>query len=88
MRRINSSARAKHLSYGAAPGHSAVALSAPSIPDASIPWRIGQNVVHPKFGAGVIVSAEGRGPDARVQVSFRNNGLKWLVLEYAKLAPA
>ena len=54
----------------------------------SIPWRIGQNVVHPKFGTGVIVSAEGRGADARVQVNFRNNGLKWLVLEYAKLAPA
>jgi len=88
MRRISSSARAKHPSYGAAPGHSAVALSAPALPDASIAWRIGQNVVHPKFGAGVIVSAEGRGPDARVQVNFRNNGLKWLVLEYAKLAPA
>jgi DNA helicase-2/ATP-dependent DNA helicase PcrA len=56
--------------------------------DYSMPWRIGQNVVHPKFGTGVIVSAEGRGADARVQVNFRNNGLKWLVLEYAKLAPA
>jgi DNA helicase-2/ATP-dependent DNA helicase PcrA len=54
----------------------------------SMPWRIGQNVVHPKFGTGVIVGAEGRGAEARVQVNFRNNGLKWLVLEYAKLAPA
>ncbi|MGH8622446.1 MAG: 3'-5' exonuclease, partial [Burkholderiales bacterium] len=52
------------------------------------PWRVGQSVVHPTFGAGVIVSAEGRGPDARVQVSFRDGGLKWLMLEYAKLAPA
>jgi DNA helicase-2/ATP-dependent DNA helicase PcrA len=52
------------------------------------PWRIGQSVSHPTFGAGVIVNAEGRGPDARVQVNFGRSGLKWLMLEYAKLAPA
>jgi DNA helicase-2/ATP-dependent DNA helicase PcrA len=52
------------------------------------PWRVGQSVIHPSFGAGVIVSAEGRGPDARVQVNFRTSGLKWLMLEYAKLLPA
>jgi DNA helicase-2/ATP-dependent DNA helicase PcrA len=52
------------------------------------PWRIGQSVVHVTFGAGVIVSAEGRGADARVQVKFRSGGLKWLMLEYAKLIPA
>ena len=58
------------------------------LPDASSPWRIGQNVLHPKFGAGVIVDAEGRGADARVQVNFHRNGVKWLALEYAKLSPA
>jgi DNA helicase-2/ATP-dependent DNA helicase PcrA len=52
------------------------------------PWRIGQNVVHPKFGAGVIVNAEGRGSDARVQVNFHRDGTKWLALDYARLAPA
>jgi DNA helicase II / ATP-dependent DNA helicase PcrA len=36
----------------------------------------------------VIVIAEGRGADARVQVNFRNAGMKWLALEYAKLEPA
>ncbi len=51
-------------------------------------WRIGQSVHHPKFGPGVIVGAEGRGSDARVQVNFRNAGVKWLALEYAKLTPA
>jgi DNA helicase-2/ATP-dependent DNA helicase PcrA len=51
-------------------------------------WRVGQSVIHPSFGAGVIVSAEGRGPDARVQVNFRGSGLKWLMLDYAKLLPA
>jgi DNA helicase-2/ATP-dependent DNA helicase PcrA len=54
----------------------------------AFPWRVGQSVIHPSFGAGVIVGTEGRGADARVQVNFRNGGLKWLMLEYAKLAPA
>ncbi len=52
------------------------------------PWRVGQNVVHPSFGSGVIVNAEGHGADARVQVNFKKSGLKWLMLEYAKLAAA
>jgi DNA helicase-2/ATP-dependent DNA helicase PcrA len=64
----------------------------PSFPAANVlagsPWRIGQNVVHPKFGPGVIVRAEGRGTDARVEVNFRQAGMKWLALEYAKLSPA
>ena len=37
--------------------------------------------------AGVIVSAEGRGSEARVQVNFGAHGMKWLALEYAKLTP-
>jgi len=48
-------------------------------------WRMGQAVSHAKFGAGVIVHAEGVGADARVQVNFKDGGLKWLMLEYAKL---
>jgi DNA helicase-2/ATP-dependent DNA helicase PcrA len=51
-------------------------------------FRIGQNVIHAKFGSGVIVNAEGRGTDARVQVNFRDAGLKWLSLEFAKLEAA
>jgi DNA helicase II / ATP-dependent DNA helicase PcrA len=51
-------------------------------------WRVGQNVVHAKFGTGVIISCEGTGADARVEVKFGRAGTKWLLLEYAKLAPA
>ena len=51
-------------------------------------WRIGQSVKHAKFGLGIIIDAEGRGSDARVQVNFRDAGVKWLALEYAKLQPA
>jgi DNA helicase-2/ATP-dependent DNA helicase PcrA len=49
--------------------------------------RIGLSVQHAKFGLGVIVSAEGSGADARVQVNFGGAGMKWLALEYAKLTP-
>jgi DNA helicase-2/ATP-dependent DNA helicase PcrA len=51
-------------------------------------WRIGQSVKHSRFGLGIIIDAEGRGSDARVQVNFRESGVKWLALEYAKLQPA
>ena len=51
-------------------------------------FRIGQAVQHPKFGQGVIVNAEGSGTDARLQVNFGKQGMKWLALEYAKLTAA
>jgi DNA helicase-2/ATP-dependent DNA helicase PcrA len=96
MRRVNAKPRIGGFRADDRGGRAAAgvasrgATAAPAFLNAepSMPWRIGQNVVHPKFGSGVIVSAEGRGADARVQVNFRNNGLKWLVLEYARLAPA
>jgi len=51
-------------------------------------WHIGQAVTHAKFGPGIIINSEGRGSDARVQVSFSHAGVKWLALEYAKLEPS
>ncbi len=51
-------------------------------------FRIGQSVLHPKFGPGVIVNAEGSGSDARLQINFGKQGMKWLALEYAKLTAA
>ena len=51
-------------------------------------WRIGQSVRHARFGLGVIIDAEGRGSDARVQVNFRDAGVKWLALDYARLEAA
>jgi DNA helicase-2/ATP-dependent DNA helicase PcrA len=53
--------------------------------ESSSPWHVGQNVQHAKFGQGVIVNCEGNAMDARVQVNFGRNGVKWLSLEYAKL---
>jgi DNA helicase-2/ATP-dependent DNA helicase PcrA len=51
-------------------------------------FRIGQNVAHARFGQGVIVNAEGAGSDARVQVNFGREGVKWLALSVAKLTAA
>ena len=51
-------------------------------------FRVGQNVLHPKFGSGVIVDAEGQGNDARVQVNFARQGVKWLAVAVAKLEAA
>ncbi len=53
----------------------------------AMPWKIGQQVAHAKFGNGVVVSYEGNADDLRVQVNFGREGLKWLALEYAKLDP-
>ncbi len=49
--------------------------------------RLGQNVVHAKFGTGVVTDIEGSGAHARVQVNFDDAGSKWLVLAYANLQP-
>ena len=51
-------------------------------------WSIGQNVLHAKFGEGIIINCEGGVSDGRVQVKFSQYGIKWLSLEYAKLTPA
>ena len=65
----------------AAAGAPAAAKASPS------GYRIGQSVTHAKFGQGVIVNTEGSGTDARLQINFGRQGMKWLALEYAKLTP-
>ena len=56
--------------------------------DQSPGLSLGQNVVHAKFGSGVVTDLEGAGAHARVQVNFDEAGSKWLVLAYANLTPA
>jgi DNA helicase-2/ATP-dependent DNA helicase PcrA len=53
--------------------------------DRGVAFRVGQNVAHARFGEGVIVSIEGSGDDARVQVNFGREGVKWLALSVARL---
>ncbi len=47
--------------------------------------NLGQRVRHPKFGEGVVLSSEGSGTNARIQVNFDDGGGKWLVMAYARL---
>ncbi|HIL92150.1 MAG TPA: DNA helicase II [Cycloclasticus sp.] len=48
-------------------------------------YRMGQRVIHAKFGEGVVLNLEGSGAQERVQVNFASAGSKWLMLAYAKL---
>jgi DNA helicase-2/ATP-dependent DNA helicase PcrA len=50
--------------------------------------RVGQTVRHARFGEGVVINLEGGGDDARAQVNFGPQGIKWLALAVAKLVPA
>jgi DNA helicase-2/ATP-dependent DNA helicase PcrA len=47
--------------------------------------RLGQRVLHKKFGEGVVTNYEGEGKQARVQVNFSAEGSKWLMVAYANL---
>ena len=55
------------------------------VDDAPSGLRLGQQVAHPKFGEGTVMSYEGQGSQARVQINFNSAGSKWLVAAYANL---
>jgi len=59
--------------------------SAPAKSNTASPWKIGQQVLHAKFGEGTVLQTEGHGADARVEVRFIRAGTKWLALAFAKL---
>jgi DNA helicase-2/ATP-dependent DNA helicase PcrA len=80
LRKLNKKAASAVPAFGSFGGGYAEPVAAGGL-------RVGQSVEHAKFGLGVIVSTEGRGADARVQVNFGAVGMKWLALEYAKLTP-
>ncbi len=84
LKRINSRPAPK---FSAEPAFSAPRAHSSS-QSSQYPWRVGQAVVHAKFGQGVVVSYEGNPSELIVQVNFGNAGLKKLLVEYAKLQPA
>ncbi len=51
-------------------------------------YRIGQTVIHDRFGEGVIIRLEGSGTDARAKINFGPQGIKELLLSIAKLEVA
>ncbi len=48
---------------------------------------LGSRVQHAKFGAGTVLSVEGQGENARIQINFDDAGPKWLVAGYTALQP-
>jgi DNA helicase-2/ATP-dependent DNA helicase PcrA len=52
-----------------------------------VAWRVGQDVVHDRWGAGVITALEGTGEKAQATVWFADQGEKRLLLAYAPLRP-
>ncbi|MCX7096968.1 MAG: DNA helicase II [Methylococcales bacterium] len=48
-------------------------------------YKLGQRVSHAKFGEGVVLQIEGSGAQERVQINFKQVGVKWLMLAYANL---
>ncbi len=74
-----------HLGAVPAPGVSQQGETVSAGDGASV--RVGQRVLHNKFGEGVILQAEGSGERARVQVNFAGAGSKWLMLSLAQLEP-
>ena len=52
---------------------------------AALGWRIGESVVHAKFGEGVIVDIEGGSGSARAHINFGRHGMKLLDMSIAKL---
>lgn len=61
-----------------------VALPEPTSRE-DIDLRVGDHVVHKKFGAGVVLDVKGAGGDAFVTVNFDEFGRKSIMLNYAKL---
>ena len=60
-------------------GHAAIELPA---------FRLGQDVLHPIYGPGVVTDFAGNGARANIQVNFEGVGSKWLQLLTANLQAA
>ena len=69
----------------AAPGSARALGRTPLMETLGDGMRLGTRVRHGKFGEGVVLTVEGQGPHARVQVNFEQQGSKWLMLQYANL---
>jgi DNA helicase-2/ATP-dependent DNA helicase PcrA len=45
-------------------------------------FKLGQRVQHVKFGSGTIINLEGSGEHSRLQIAFKDLGVKWLLASY------
>lgn len=61
------------------------ASSVPTSAPASASYKAGDEVIHERFGRGVIISTEGAGAAEKALVKFENAGVKKLLLRFARL---
>ena len=47
--------------------------------------KVGTKVEHIRFGVGEVMKLEGAGGDAKAEIKFEKDGLKKLILKFAKL---
>lgn len=45
-------------------------------------FKIGQAIQHPKFGEGIVLQQEGQDEHARLQIKFRDVGVKWIMASF------
>ena len=62
------------------------ALSKPVDTDGNKALKVGDVVLHEKFGQGQITDIEGTWPESKATINFINTGEKKLLLKYAKLS--
>ncbi|MCB1152495.1 MAG: UvrD-helicase domain-containing protein [Deltaproteobacteria bacterium] len=74
----------KVLDYGA-PAKKTATPSASGAGKGGGALRVGQKVLHAKFGNGEVLSVVGQGPKAKVMVRFGSVGVKTMFLQYANL---
>jgi DNA helicase II / ATP-dependent DNA helicase PcrA len=60
----------------------------PSQREASLPYKVGTRVSHPKYGEGVVAGYQGQGTDTEIKVTFPKLGEKVFILDYARLQAA
>ncbi len=47
--------------------------------------RVGMSVLHPVFGVGTVIELDGFGSQKKAKISFAGNGIRLLLLKFAKL---
>ncbi len=72
---------------GELPAHLLEHLRPEESPSQDFDFRLGQQVVHGRYGQGTILKLEGRGRDVRLMVNFEHTGCKWLLAHQSRLWP-
>ena len=66
----------------------AIAAGTDAPPSTHLDFKTGEDVLHPNFGEGVILSMAGVGDNAEVTIHFSEIGEKTLLLGWANLQKA